>query len=181
MNTQLSPSPEDLSIMAMRHFNKKDYKNASDLFLKALDGFKKNNDEIMVAETKNNLSVAFLLLGDSQAALDYAQGTDTIFKEFNDNKRQAMALGNQAAAYEALNRIPEAIERYKQSSEILMDSDENELRSYLLKNLSTLQLKHGQQLEAVATMQAAMNSKKKLSLKEKVLKKLLDTPFRLMR
>ena len=181
MSQQKTLSPNELSNSGLKYFNKSQYQQAIDAFQAALDGYTEINDEVKIAETKNNLSVAYLKIGNPQKAFDFSNGTEITFQNVNDKKSLAMALGNQAAALEGLNKYQEAMELYKKCSEILKDTGEKELRSYVLNNLSALQLKHGEQLEAVATMQAAINSKKNLSLKEKVLKKLLDVPFRLFK
>ncbi len=97
-----------------------------------------------------------------------------------DQKRQALALGNQAAALEALGRTKQAIELYERSAELLKTLGENELRSITLQTLSALQLKNKRQFEAMATMQAALASKKKLSAKEHLLKRLLRVTFQLL-
>lgn len=67
----------------------------------------------------NNCSVAYLKAGNAAAALEAVTGTDAIFAEKGDRLRQAMALGNQAAALEGLNQLDAAIGSYNQSAELL--------------------------------------------------------------
>ena len=97
MSRQKTLSPNELSNSGLKIFNNSKYQQAIELFQDALDGYKKINDEVKIAETKNNLSVAYLKIGDPQAAFDFSNGTEIIFQQVNDNKSLAMALGNQAA------------------------------------------------------------------------------------
>ena len=56
------------------------------------------------------------------------------------------------------------------------------MRSYVLQAISALQLRTGKQLQAMASMDAALDNKGgKLSLKERLLRKLLNTQKKLMK
>ena len=68
---------------------------------------------LLAAEMSNNESVALLQAGQPGRALEAARGTDALFASASDPKRQAMALGNQAAALDALGRSDEALETYR--------------------------------------------------------------------
>jgi hypothetical protein len=92
-----------------------------------------------------------------------------------------LALGNQAAALEALNRLDDALARYWQCSNLLKQIGDEETRAPVLKNISTLQIRTGHQFEALATMEAALNNQKKLSPVERFLKKLLNIPMKMLR
>ncbi len=93
-------------------FQSGQYETAVTAFEAAAQGYAELNDEPNAAETKNNLSVALLKLGRAQAALDAAAGTDQVFAGIGDARRQAMALGNQAAALEDLQRWDDAVATY---------------------------------------------------------------------
>jgi len=58
---------------------------------------------------QNNISVCLQMLGDARGALSAAEGTDKVFAEAQDKKQQAMALGNQASAYEDLKEFDKAL------------------------------------------------------------------------
>ena len=169
--------PEKLAQKAKTAYKKKKYSEAAALFDEAAKLYKEKEDLLNEAEMLNNCSVALLLGGDAREALQAAQGTDQIFAEAADFKRQAMALGNQAAALDALGKLNEALEHYQDASELLKGRGEDDLRSYLLQQISTLQIRSGNQLQSLASMQAALDSRKKLSMKERMLKKLLKTPM----
>jgi tetratricopeptide (TPR) repeat protein len=157
------------------------FQQADSLFFEAQQFYEQAGDKLMAAEMKNNRSVALLQMDNAEEALKIVADTDHLFEEAGDRRRQAIALSNQASALEALQRYPEAIEKYQQASDLLKGLDEKEMRVYVLKSLSALQLKTGEQLQSLATMQAALESKKKLSLREKFLKRLLKVPFKMMR
>lgn len=171
---------QDISKQAKEVFESGNFIEAAKLFGSAQKEYQVNGDRLMAAEMANNCSVARLKAGDGHGALEAALNTEEVFAEAGDLHRQALALGNQAAAYEALGKIKLAIEKYQISADLLKQTGDKELRSYVLKNLSALQLRSGDQLQAMATMEAALDNQKKLSFKERFLKKLLRLPFKLM-
>ncbi len=174
-------STEELDKQAKQAYEKKEYGKAAELFLSAAHSCHLKGDTLQAAEMLNNSSVSWLQADEAQKALEATEGTDAIFSDAGDLRRQAMALGNQAAALDALGRLNEAVQKYQSASEILKDIDNKELRTYVLQNLAALQLRTGDQFQSLATMQAALEHKKKLSIKERFLKKLLRIPFKLMK
>jgi hypothetical protein len=130
----------------------------------------------MAAEMKNNQSVALLQSGDAQAALEAVAGTQDIFAAASDRHRQAMALGNRAAALDALDRYEEAEAAYLGSAELLRQAGEKELLADVMQSLSILQLRTGRQLQAVASMHSALEQVERPGLRQRMLKKLLDLP-----
>ena len=129
---------------------------------------------------KNNCSVAYLKAGDAQSALDTLTGTDQVFASIGDTKRQAMALGNRAAALEGLNRSDEALAVYEQAAELLAQVGEFELRAYVYQSSSSLLMKRGRFLEAYATMRQGVSGIKDPNLGQRVLRSLMDIPFKFL-
>jgi tetratricopeptide (TPR) repeat protein len=107
-------------------------------------------------------------------------GTAAIFAAANDLRRQGMALGNRAAALEALERPEEAIEAYQQSADVLEQAGEDQLRANVMNSLSMLQFRSGRQLQALASMQNGLEGVKKPSPRQKFLKQLVNIPFQMM-
>jgi tetratricopeptide (TPR) repeat protein len=175
------PSPSQLAHDANRAYQSGDYHKAIQLFQKAADIYQLTGDDLLYAEMANNISVAWLFAGNPQQSLQSAEKTDLIFAQASDTRRQAMALGNQAAALEALGDVDEAINRYQRSLKLLDKKKDKELRASVLKPLSALQLRQGKQLEALALMREAVNSQEHLSLQEKIIKKIIDLPFKLIK
>jgi len=111
--------------------------------------------------------------------LDAVKGTDQIFAAAGDRKRQAMALGNIAAALDELQYSEEALKHYRQSEELLKEVGEKELRAYVLERISAIQLRSGKRIESLITMEAAIESKPKPSFKDRILKSLVGIARRL--
>ena len=169
-----------ISTQAKQAYEKGDFLEAARLFKQAAEILSAGGDEMGAAEEKNNYSVALLKAGDAQGSLQAVQGTDQVFQQGGDIRRQAIALGNLAAALEATGKSKEALDDYQQSADLLKQVNDMELRAFALKNLSALQLKMGRQFEAMASMDAALYPKKKMTLVEKILKKLLKVPLRML-
>jgi tetratricopeptide (TPR) repeat protein len=154
------------------------YPAALDAFSTAKDAYLTNGDLLAAAEMQNNICLVQLKLGDPQAGWAAVAKTDEVFSKAGDLRRQALALGNQAAALDALGKREQAVEKYQACSDLLKQVGDKENRAAVLQSLSQLQLRMGRQLEAMATMQIALDNKPKLSFKERFLDKLLKVPFR---
>ncbi len=131
------------------------------------------NDPLNAAELKNNLSVALLKCGKNQAALDAALGTDQTFAQAGDVRRQAMAVGNQAAALEALKRWDEALAAYDRSAELFSQVGDGELRAMVLKSAAAIKLRRGKVTESAFKMIGSLDAKDKPSIFERLLRSIL--------
>jgi tetratricopeptide (TPR) repeat protein len=174
-------NPQQLADEAQAEYNKANYLEAARLYKAAAEGNLSSGETAIAAEMANNCSVAYLKGGNAAAALEVVQGTDSIFAEKGDTLRQAMALGNQAAAMEGLNQLDEAINLYNQSAELLESLGEGELRAYVLQSISAIQLKRGQFLEAYTTMGVGVMGLDKPKLSQRILKSLIRLPFKFIR
>ncbi|MCC6148121.1 MAG: tetratricopeptide repeat protein [Anaerolineaceae bacterium] len=177
---KIIPSASEINQMGQTSFRNGNFAAAAQSFQEAARLYSESGDALMAAEVANNCSVAFLKNGDPQQALDLAQGTDEIFAGAGDTYRQGLSFGNQAAAWETLGRYEEALICYQRSSELLKNHPDHDTRAAVLQNLSALQMRMGKQMEAMATMDTALDNKSRLSLKERFLKKLLRIPFRML-
>ena len=92
-----------------------------------------------------------------------------------------MAWGNQAAALEALGKLEEAEADYKRSAELLMKLGEDDLHARVMQSLSALQMKQGRQMEALGSMQAGVSGIKRPNLRQRLLKRLLKLPNKLLK
>jgi tetratricopeptide (TPR) repeat protein len=173
-------TPQQLADEGQADYRKGDYLSAAKLFKAAADGFLSAGDELSAAEMANNCSVASLKGGDAKTALEVVRGTDLVFGGKGDLRRQAMAVGNMAAALEGLNQTEEAIIAYQQSAEYLNQAGEYELRAYVCQSISALLMKQGRYLEAYATMQAGIMGIKEPNVSQKILKTLMDIPFKFL-
>jgi tetratricopeptide (TPR) repeat protein len=171
-------SPELLAKEGLNAFRDEDYAKAAQFFESAARGYAVEGDDPMAAEMRNNQSVALLKNGDAKGAYEAVEGTVEVFEKIADVRRQAMAWGNSGAALEGMKQLDQALEHYKKSAELLKEVNDPDLRAFVLSSISSLQLRTGHQLESLASMNAALDSKKKLSLKERLLKRLLEVPFK---
>lgn len=170
-------SPNELANQGKSAYKRGDYIAAASVFRAASQGYKAAGDVLNAAEMANNSSVAYLQAGEAESALEVVEDTPEIFAEFGDLKRQGMALGNEAAALEALKRLDEAVEIYQQSADLLAQAGEDKLRANVMQSLSTLQFRTGRQLEALSTMQNGLEGVKRPSPQQRFLKKLFRIPF----
>jgi len=173
-------SPKQLLDEARADYQRGNYSGAARAFEAAADAYRLTGDELAASEALNNASVAHLQTGDKAASYRAVDGTAEVFAAAGDIRRQGMALGNLGAALESLDRLDEAMEAYKQSAEMLEQAGDNALRAHVMQSLSSVQLRTGHQLEALASMQAGLAGVDKPSPVQRALKKLLRVPFNLI-
>lgn len=166
----MTPEPAQLDAWGKQAFAKKNYDEAADYFRQAAEGFALGRADLSAAESRNNMSVALLKAGKPLEALEAALATDATFAGAKDAKRQAMALGNQAAALEELRRYDEAIEKYERSAELFASVNEGDLRSTVMKSAAALKLKSGRIAESAFKMMGAVDAKDSPTLFERVMK-----------
>jgi tetratricopeptide (TPR) repeat protein len=171
---------QSAQIDAQAAYQAGDFRQAAALFASAAQDLQNQGDLQHAAEMRNNQSVACLQAGDGQAAWQACKGTDAIFAETGDLRRQAMALGNQAAALEKIGNWKTAIEKYEHAAGLLEQAGDKELRSVTLQSLSALQLKHRRQFDAMASMQASLAAKPKLTTRDHFLRRLMRLVFELL-
>ncbi len=161
-------------------YEAEDFEDAAQWYERAASQYTQQSDPLNAAEMANNRSVSLLRGGNAQGAYQASLGTEKVFAQAGDLKRQAMALGNQAAALESLHKDDEAIALYTQSNQLLKQLNEGALRVYVLQNLSGLYLRQRHYMNAMATMEAALEIKPNLGLRERLLRKLLQIVFKLL-
>ena len=83
-----NPSPQELVDQAKQTYQAGDYMQAAQEFANAASAYASAQDALMSAEMKNNQSVALLLAGEAQAALDAVAGTEKVFGDSEDFRRQ---------------------------------------------------------------------------------------------
>jgi tetratricopeptide (TPR) repeat protein len=173
--------PRQLADEGQAEYNNGEYLSAARLYKAATDGFLLAGEELLAAEMANNCSVAFLKGGNAEDALKVVNGTEKVFEAKGDTLRQAMAIGNQAAALEGLKQLDIAVTLYGQSAELLKKLGESELRAYVLQSISSIQLRRGQYLDAYGTMGEGVMGLEKPNLKQKLLQTLMQLPFKFLR
>lgn len=174
-------SPQYLADEARKIYQRGDFLIAARSFEVARQGYQTQGDELAAAEMANNSSVAYLQAGDPHMALLAVEGSAAIFSAAGDLARQGMALGNRAAALEGLGQLDEALEGYEQSADVLRQAGDDPAYLHVMQALSALQLRMGRQLQALSTMQGGLESVKHPSLQQRLLKRMLGIPFRMVK
>jgi tetratricopeptide (TPR) repeat protein len=171
-------NPDQLAKEAKKLYQNGKYIEASEGFQFAAAGYKAQNKPLLEAEMENNLSVALLQAGNARAALEAVTGTEVIFEQEGDTVKQAMAIGNRAAALEALKHLDEAEIAYRQSAVLLKSCGETDLYAHVMKSLSSLQIRKGKQIEGIINMKDSLEGIENPTLKQRILQKLLKLPFK---
>lgn len=165
--------PQQFVDQGKQAFAAEEYDQAASFFTQAVSAYEVQDDVLNAAEMKNNLSVALLQAGNAQAALEAATGTDEIFAQAEDLKRQAMAVGNQASALEALKKTDQALEAYERSAALFAEAGEGEMRSVVLQSAAALKLKRGKVMDSALSMIGSVESTPKPNLLQRFLRFLL--------
>ena len=168
-----------LADQAMQLFKDDEFERAADLFQQAAEKYQESGEAILAAEARNNQSVALLQAGNPEGALTAALGTETIFAEAGDGVRQAQALGNQAAAHEALHHLDQAANLYLQAAEIFKTSNELEFFSLVMKNVSSIRMRQRKFLDSLFAINQALSVKSKLTFRERIIRSLSNLAFRM--
>ncbi len=166
-------TPQEIADQAKQIYQTGDYPAAVQAFAEAASAYSDEGDAPMSAEMKNNQSVALLRDKQAQAALEAAQGTDLVFAEAGDFRREGMALANQASALDALKRFKEAIDIYTRAGDALELAGEIDLRLEVMQLLSALYLRRFKFLDAIITLQSGLAAVKNPTPKQRFMKKLL--------
>lgn len=174
------PQAEELAEQGRKSYQAGQYASAARQFEQAALLYHQADQPVQAAEMKNNCSVAHLKHGDHAEALDAVLGSAAVFQQAGLLCQQAMALANQAAALEGLQRFEEAITLYQQADQILSACGEHELRAIVLHALAAVQLRSGQQIQALAAAQTALSLQHNLTLRQRVLARLFGTANRLL-
>ena len=166
-------SPQEIIDQAKRTYQAGDYLQAAQEFAEAASVYANTGDALMSAEMKNNQSVALLLVGKAQAALEAIEGTEKIFADSEDFRRQGMALANQATALQTLKRLKDSMEYYQRAGVALEKAGEGDLRADVMQQLSILHLRRFKFYDAIITLQSGLAGVKNPNLKQRWMKKIL--------
>jgi len=166
-------SSQEMADQAKKTYKAGDYLQAAQEFSGAASLYAGTGDTLMSAEMKNNQSVALLLAGEAQAALDAVDGTEKVFGDSEDFRRQGMALANQATALQALKRLKDSMEYFQRSAVALEKAGEGDLRADVMQQLAMLHLRRFKFYDAILTLQSGLAGVKNPNFKQRLMKKIL--------
>ena len=135
--------PASFADQGKKEYEKGNFRAAANFFLQAAQALDSANDPLNAAEMRNNQSVALLQAGKPKEALQATEGTEEIFKQANDLKRQGIAISNRAAALEGLKRWKEALAEYERSASFLEQAGEGDMHSMVRKASANIHIKLG--------------------------------------
>jgi tetratricopeptide (TPR) repeat protein len=171
MMTTLSPG--EMAENAKRSYQAGDLPAAITGFAAAAAAYTGRGDTVMAAEMKNNLSVAMLRDKQPQAALDAAWGTEGVFIESGDTRREGIALANQASALQALKRHKESSDYYSRAGAALEKAGEADFRLEVMQLLAALHLRRLKIFDAIIALQSGLAGIKNPTPRQRFMKKLL--------
>lgn len=174
--TDASPETIHLEEAALAAFRRGDLPEAIEGFSLARAAYAAVNNPLKSAEMANNLSVALLQAGRAAEAAAAVRGTPQAFLEAGDDLRAAQAFGNLGSAQEAA-RDRAAADSYRRAAELFRRLGERESLSLVQRSLSALQLRSGRPLEALASMQEAVEGTSSRGIRGRLLRWLLRLPF----
>jgi len=167
------PSPAALAEQGKQEYEKGKFADAADFFSQAAQAYNDVNDALNAAEMKNNQSVALLQAGRAKEALHVTDGTEEIFEQANDLKRQGIAVGNRAAALEGLKKWDEALVEYDRAAKILEEAGEGDMHSVVRKAAANLNLKRGRITDSQMDVYDSLRLVEKPSLTQRIMKFLM--------
>ena len=136
-------SPAALAEQGKNEYEQGNFRAAADFFRQSAQAYDFAGNPANAAEMKNNQSVALLQAGKARDALQATEGTEAIFEQAHDLKRQGIAVSNRAAALEGLKRWKEALAEYERAASILEQAGEGDMHSMVRKASANIHLKLG--------------------------------------
>jgi len=170
-------TPAALAEQGKQEYGKANYSAAANLFLQAAHAYESAKDSLNAAEMKNNQSVALLQAGKSKEALQATEGTEEIFAQANDLKRQGIAVGNRAAALEGLKQWNEAVAEYDRAASIFEQAGEGDMHSVVRKAAANINLKRGHITDTQMDIYDSLRLVEKPTLTQRMMKFLMRIGF----
>lgn len=168
-----NPRPVTFAEKGKTEYEKGNYSAAADLFSQAAQAFATVQDKLNAAEMKNNQSVALLQAGKAQDALRATEGTEQIFANAGDLKRQGVAVGNRAAALEGLKKWNEALAEYDRAASLFEQAGAGDMHSVVRKAAANLNLKRGRFTDSQLDVYDSLRLVEKPTLTQRIMKFLI--------
>lgn len=165
--------PISLADQGKQEYEKGNYAAAAGMFSQAAQAYTAAKDELNAAEMKNNQSVALLQAGKAKEALQATDGTEDIFQQAGDVRRQGIAVANRAAALEGLKKWKEALAEYERAASLLEQVGEGDMHSLVRKSAANLNLKLGRVTASQMDVLDSLRLAEKPTLTQRILKFLL--------
>jgi len=169
----MTKEPKQWETEGKRAYTAGKYSEAAQAFQEAARAYTLGRDGLHAAEMNNNLSVSLLKAGRFQESYAAALDTDKTFEGAGDKNKQAMALGNQAAALGELKRHEEALALYDRAAALFAETGNGDMRALVLKSAAAIRLKQGKLNDTAMDMLGSLGAVEKPTLFQRFLKFLL--------
>lgn len=166
-------TPLTLAEDGKKEYEKGKFLSAADLFLQAAQAYTSAKDDVKAAEMRNNQSVALLQAGKAREALQATEGTEQIFQNAGDLKRQATAISNRAAALEGLKKWKEALAEYERAAVLFEQIGEGDMHSMVRKAAANVNLKRGHLTDSQLDVYDSLRLVEKPTFSQRILKFLM--------
>jgi len=167
------PVSATLAEKGKTEYEKGNFSVAGGLFSQAAQAYESANDPLNAAEMKNNQSVALLKAGKAREALQATEGTEDIFANANDRRRQGIAVSNRAAALEGLKQWRDALFEYERAASIFEQAGEGDMHSVVRKASANIHLKFGRISDSQMDVYDSLRLVEKPTLTQRMMKFLL--------
>lgn len=167
------PNPITFAEKGKREYGNGNYAAAADLFSQAAQAYALVQDELNAAEMKNNQSVALLQAGKAEEALRATEGTEEVFRNAGDLRRQGVAAGNRAAALEGLKKWDEALAEYDRAAALFEQAGAGDMHSVVRKAAANLNLKRGRITASQLDVYDSLRLVEKPTLTQRIMKFLI--------
>lgn len=171
---------ESFNEQGKKAYQEGSFQLAADFFLKAQEACKAAEKPLDAAEMANNRSVALLQAGDAHGSLAACIETDKVFAGAGDNRREGLALGNQAAAYKELGQKKESLRLFRLSADRLERAGDRDNLAVVHKTIASLEMETGDNIGAMSSMLDAMRLTEKLTWRQKIMRWLFSIVSKLM-
>jgi tetratricopeptide (TPR) repeat protein len=166
-------NPITLADQGKKDYEQENYLAAADQFSQAAQAYALLKDQLSSAEMKNNQSVALLQAGKAKEALQATDGTEEVFKQAGDIKRQGVAVSNRAAALEGMKKWKEALAEYDRAALLFEQIGEGDMHSIVRKAAANLNLKHGRITDSQMDVFDSLRLVEKPTLTQRLMKFLM--------
>ena len=167
------PNPITFAEKGKREYGNGNYAAAADLFSQAAQAYASVQDELNAAEMKNNQSVALLQAGKAEEALRATEGTEEVFRNAGDLRRQGVAAGNRAAALEGLKKWDEALAEYDRAAALFEQAGAGDMHSVVRKAAANLNLERGRITASQLDVYDSLRLVEKPTLTQRIMKFLI--------
>ena len=165
--------PKSLAEKADGLYQEGDFESAARLYGEAASAFQALGSALDAAEMMNNQSVAFLLAGNPQLALEAAAGTAQVFSAAKDARREGIAWANEATPLQSLGQPEQAVEKYLQSAEAFKRAGEDQLHASVMQAVAGIHLRQGKVFQAMSDVRVGLADVKNPTFTQKIMKGLL--------